>query len=78
MPKSGIQACFSSNWNAALAGSNRHQRYSVAAKVTSDVSSAMLRTSGTRSGWSPRPPASSTSSAPASGKKTMRESSMFN
>ena len=61
MPNAGSHARFSTNWYSALAGSKRHQSSSVAANVTSDTPSATWRTRPSRSGRSPRPPASMTS-----------------
>src|SRR6516164_4237312 len=76
MPNCGSHAWRTWNWNSALEGLKRAHRYSVAANATSDVTSATVRTTPSRSGRSPRPPATRTRNAPTSGRKTIVESSI--
>ena len=65
MPKAGIQATFSTNWNSGEAGSNRHHRTSVSAKTTSEMPKPSWRTRAARS--SSLPGTSRTRHAPTSG-----------
>src|SRR4051812_42535723 len=44
MPKAGIQACRSTNWKSAEAGSKRDHSSSVSANTSSEMTSAIWRT----------------------------------
>src|SRR5690348_2399782 len=65
MPNAGIQACCSTNWNSALAGSNFSQTSRVARNTTTEMPTASVRIS--RAFRLSRLSTSSRTSAPAIG-----------